>query len=53
VVVQDDGVGADASLARGGLVNLLDRAADLGGTFEVRLGEGGGTVIDWRVPLTG
>ncbi len=53
VVVQDDGVGADASLARGGLVNLLDRAADLGGTFEVRGGEGGGTVLAWRVPLTG
>ncbi|MGX6603231.1 GAF domain-containing protein [Micromonosporaceae bacterium Da 78-11] len=53
VVVQDDGVGSDASLARGGLVNLLDRAADLGGTFEVRRGEGGGTVLDWRVPLTG
>ena len=41
VVVQDDGVGAGASLARGGLVNLLDRAADLGGTFEVRRGEDG------------
>jgi signal transduction histidine kinase len=53
VVVQDDGVGADPALARGGLVNLQDRAADLGGTFDVRLGEGGGTVIDWRVPLTG
>jgi signal transduction histidine kinase len=53
VVVQDDGVGADAALARGGLVNLQDRAADLGGTFEVRHAEGAGTVIDWRVPLTG
>ena len=53
VVVQDDGVGTDAALARGGLVNLLDRATDLGGTFEVRRGEGAGTVIDWRVPLGG
>jgi signal transduction histidine kinase len=53
VVVQDDGIGADPALARGGLVNLLDRAADLGGTFDVRRAEGGGTVIDWRVPLTG
>jgi signal transduction histidine kinase len=53
VVVQDDGVGADPALARGGLVNLLDRAADLGGTFEVRRGESAGTVIDWRVPLSG
>ena len=53
VVVQDDGVGTDPALARGGLVNLRDRAHDLGGTFEVRRGEGGGTVLDWRVPLTG
>jgi hypothetical protein len=41
VIVQDDGIGADASLARGGLVNLLDRATDLGGTFDVRRAEGG------------
>jgi signal transduction histidine kinase len=53
VAVQDDGVGADKSLARGGLVNLLERAADLGGTFEVTRSEGGGTVIEWRVPLNG
>ena len=53
VVVEDNGVGADPALARGGLVNLLDRAGDLGGTFEVRRGEGGGTVLDWRVPLSG
>jgi signal transduction histidine kinase len=53
VTVQDDGVGAGAELARGGLVNLRDRAADLGGTFEVRRAEGAGTVLDWRVPLTG
>ena len=53
VVVQDDGVGADPALARGGLLNLRDRARDLGGTFEVRPGESAGTVIDWRVPLTG
>jgi signal transduction histidine kinase len=53
VVVQDDGVGADSALARGGLVNLLDRARDLSGTFEVRAAEGTGTVLDWRVPLNG
>jgi signal transduction histidine kinase len=53
VIVQDDGIGIDPALARGGLVNLRDRAGDLGGTFEVRRDEGGGTVIDWRVPLSG
>ncbi len=53
VIVQDDGVGTDAALARGGLVNLLDRATDLGGAFEVNRGDGVGTVVEWRVPLTG
>ena len=53
VRVEDDGIGADPAHARGGLVNLRDRAADLGGTFHVRPGDHGGTVVDWRVPLTG
>jgi signal transduction histidine kinase len=53
VTVQDDGVGTDPALARGGLINLRDRAGDLGGTFDVRQAEGGGTIVDWRVPLTG
>jgi len=52
-IVQDDGVDVDPALARGGLVNLLDRARDLSGTFEVRAAEGTGTVLDWRVPLNG
>jgi signal transduction histidine kinase len=52
VSVEDDGVGADATQARGGLVNLQDRAVDLGGTCEVRSGSNGGTRVDWRVPLT-
>jgi signal transduction histidine kinase len=51
VCVEDDGVGADPARARGGLVNLRDRAADLGGTFDIRRGDGGGTVLDWQVPL--
>ena len=53
VCVQDDGVGTDPARARGGLVNLQDRAQDLGGTFELLPSPGGGTLIDWRVPLTG
>jgi signal transduction histidine kinase len=51
VCVEDDGIGADPARARGGLVNLRDRAADLGGTFDVRPGGNGGTILDWRVPL--
>jgi signal transduction histidine kinase len=52
VCVEDDGIGVDPAHARGGLVNLQDRARDLGGTFDIRPGGHGGTVVDWRVPLT-
>ena len=52
--VEDDGVGIDPALARGGLVNLGERAHDLGGTFEVGPAESGsGTMLVWRVPLAG
>jgi signal transduction histidine kinase len=51
VRIQDDGVGTDPSHARGGLANLRDRARDLGGTFTVGATDGGGTTLDWRVPL--
>jgi signal transduction histidine kinase len=51
VCVEDDGLGTDPARARGGLANLHDRAHDLGGTFEIRPGTGGGTLLDWRVPL--
>jgi signal transduction histidine kinase len=52
--VEDDGVGIDPALARGGVVNMGERAHDLGGTFEVGLRPaGGGTVLRWRVPITG
>jgi len=44
---------AECVARRGGLFSLLDRATDLGGMVEVRCGDGGGTVLDWRVPLTG
>jgi signal transduction histidine kinase len=51
--VEDDGVGIDPNLARGGLVNMGERAHDLGGTFEVGPGPDGGTVLLWRVPIAG
>jgi signal transduction histidine kinase len=51
--VEDDGVGMDPAMARGGIVNLGERAHDLGGTFEAGPGPGGtGTVVTWRVPLS-
>ena len=31
---------------------MRDRARDLGGTFTVRRGAAGGTLVDWRVPLS-
>jgi signal transduction histidine kinase len=51
--VEDDGVGFDANLARGGIVNMGERAHDLGGSFEVGPGADGGTLVLWRVPLAG
>jgi signal transduction histidine kinase len=51
--VEDDGVGIDPRLARGGVVNMGERAHDLGGTFEVGRGPAGGTVLTWRVPIAG
>jgi len=52
--VEDDGVGMDPALARGGVVNMGERASDLGGSFEAGAGTGGrGTTVTWRVPLSG
>ncbi len=51
--VEDDGVGFDPNLARGGIVNMGGRANDLGGSFEVGPGPDGGTLVVWRVPLAG
>jgi len=51
--VEDDGVGADPGRARGGVVNMAERAHDLGGDFEIGPRPGGGTTLRWQVPLTG
>jgi signal transduction histidine kinase len=53
LTVEDDGVGTDPERARGGLVNMGERAHDLGGTFEVGPGSAGGTLVRWRVPIAG
>jgi signal transduction histidine kinase len=49
--VEDDGAGMDVSVARGGIVNMGERAHDLGGTFEAGPGASGGTLLIWRVPI--
>jgi signal transduction histidine kinase len=50
--VADDGVGVPADGRRSGLANLAERAARRGGDFEVRPGDAGGTVLEWRVPVS-
>ncbi|WP_433268234.1 GAF domain-containing protein [Micromonospora vinacea] len=51
VTVTDNGVGCDPAAARGGLVNLRERANRLDGTFTVGPGEPRGTEVRWTVPL--
>ena len=51
LTVRDDGTGMEASTRRSGLGNLADRASELGGTLRVGPAEGGGTELEWRVPL--
>ncbi|WP_407940007.1 sensor histidine kinase [Micromonospora tarapacensis] len=51
VAVTDDGVGCDPAAARGGLVNLRERAERHGGGFEIRPAEPHGTELHWSVPL--
>ncbi|GAB2858427.1 two-component system sensor histidine kinase [Actinoallomurus bryophytorum] len=49
--VADDGVGVPETGRRSGLANMASRAKSLGGVFDMRPGENGGTVLEWRVPL--
>jgi signal transduction histidine kinase len=50
--VNDDGVGLPNRIEPGnGVRNMERRALELGGSASVRGRDGGGTVVDWRVPL--
>ncbi|MEU8115201.1 GAF domain-containing protein [Micromonospora sp. NPDC048947] len=51
VMVTDNGVGCDPAAARGGLVNLRERASRLDGTFTIAPAEPQGTEVRWAVPL--
>ena len=51
VVVSDNGKGPGAAPPGDGITSILTRAGRLGGSATVTAGEGGGTVVDWRVPL--
>jgi signal transduction histidine kinase len=50
--VADNGTGMGPTTRRSGLANLAERAADLGGKLAVSSAEGGGTQLDWRVPVS-
>ena len=50
VEITDDGVGTDPGLARGGLVNLAERAVAASGSFDLLPGRPRGTVLRWRAP---
>src|SRR5262249_48802374 len=51
LTVCDNGSGIKVSGRRSGLNNLDQRALSLGGSFQVAPAAGGGTELDWRVPL--
>ncbi|ANC29888.1 GAF domain-containing sensor histidine kinase [Isoptericola dokdonensis] len=51
--VADDGVGFDPAAARSGLLNLAERAAELGGALTISSRDPHGSEIVWRVPLPG
>jgi signal transduction histidine kinase len=51
LLVRDNGVGIGETGHRSGLANLARRAEQHGGTLTVTPAAGGGTELDWRVPL--
>jgi len=51
LVVGDDGVGPGEGAGGGrGMVNMKERARNLGGDVDLRSRDGGGSVLTWRVP---
>lgn len=51
LVVSDDGMGLDPDRPHGnGLANMKERAARLGGEFELRTREPGGCELTWTIP---
>jgi signal transduction histidine kinase len=51
LTVRDNGSGIKDGTRRSGLSNLEQRAAKLGGYMRIEPATGGGTELDWRVPL--
>jgi signal transduction histidine kinase len=51
VLVRDNGCGVPEGAPRSGLRNMAGRAEKLGGEFRLSPADGGGTELEWRVPL--
>ena len=51
VLVRDNGSGIAAGTRRSGLANMADRAEKLGGELRLTPAEGGGTQLEWKVPV--
>ncbi|MFM9609254.1 GAF domain-containing sensor histidine kinase [Streptomyces niveiscabiei] len=51
LTVHDDGAGIPAEGRRSGLLNMEERALELGGRLEWDCPDGGGTTLVWRVPV--
>ena len=53
LTVADNGQGLSETTRQSGLRNLAERASLLGGTLSVTSEAGGGTRLEWRVPVDG
>ena len=51
VLVRDNGRGIGETSRRSGLANMADRAEQLGGKLRISPAEGGGTELEWKVPV--
>ncbi len=51
VSIADDGIGMPESVARSGLHNLVDRAAEVGGQCTIDVPDTGGTKLTWCAPI--
>jgi signal transduction histidine kinase len=51
VLVRDNGRGITETGRRSGLANMADRAEHLGGKLRISPADGGGTELEWKVPV--
>jgi len=51
VLVKDNGCGIQETSRRSGLANMAERADKLGGRLRVSSADGGGTELEWKVPV--